>query len=136
MTNRLKNKFAKMGFWPKAFLLNAYFAGMAFFFMAWIFGQGFVEVGILMGIFSRLIIEPLVYDFKKTRFAMARCVLFSVGICYLIAMARFAINTHMFYFDFEPYSFGLIYAIFHVPVSVALKQLWKISRRNKGVEES
>lgn len=135
MTNRLKNMFSKIGFLPKAFLLNAYFAGMAFFVMAWGFGQGFVEVGILMGVFSRFIIEPVHFDYEKTRFAMARCILFSVGICYLIAMARFTVNTHMFYFDFEPFSFGLIYALFHVPASVALRRIWKTIRRNKNAEK-
>lgn len=132
MTSRLKNLFQKMGFWPKAFLLNAYFAGMAFFVAAWVLGQGFVEVGILMGLFSRLVVEPVTYDEERTRFAMARCILFSVGVCYLVALARFAVSERLFHFDFEPVSFGLAYAAFHVPASEALRRVWKFFAKDGG----
>ena len=120
-----------MDTWAKSFLLHAYFAGMSFFIMAWIFGQGFVGIGIMTGVFSGLIVEPLLQRSEKigpeqiakifSRFKIVRCILFSVLICYLIAVSRFRLVPA---FDFEPFSFGLIYALAHVPIFALISKIW------------
>lgn len=141
MIERLKNAFTNMDGWAKSLLLHAYFAGMAFFIMAWIFGQGFVGIGILTGVFSGIIVEPLMNTTDKSgqqkqagtffrRFRLARCVLFSVLICYLIALGRFALAVNVFDFEFEPFSFGLAYGLVHVLIFSAIRKIWGLFRRN------
>ena len=142
---RLKDAFINMDGWAKSLLLHAYFAGMAFFIMAWIFGQGFVGIGILTGVFSGIIIEPLLSISDKSgqqkrtgillRFRLARCVLFSVFICYLIALGRFALATNVFDFEFEPFSFGLVYGLIHVLIFSAIKKIWGLLRKNSHNEQ-
>jgi len=141
MIDRIKESFANMNLQVKAFLLYAYFAGMAFFIMAWLFGQGFFGIGVAIGFFSALIIEPLLETSEKGikareittifRFRFARCLLFSIGICYLIAWIRFVISYNLFNFYFEPFSFGFIYAVLHMLIITILRRLWRLVRRKE-----
>jgi len=139
MIERAKKAFVNMDGWAKAYLLYAYFAGLAFFIMAWMFGQGFFGVGILVGVFSALIIEPALETINKGnrareikdifRFKLARCVMFSLFISYLLALIRYTIASSMIHFYFEPISFGLAYAFLHVLIISILRKVWHRIRR-------
>ena len=104
----------------KRFGLYAYFAGMAFFLVAWFLELGIVEMGIVMGLFSALIIEPIVETAEQAnqareiktifRFKFAINILLSVFITYVIVLLRYLIVTHVLMFDLEPISFGLLFA--------------------------
>ena len=142
MLERLKDSFSNMDSWAKSLLLHSYFAGMAFFIMAWMFGQGFIGIGALIGVFSGVIIEPLLgnthqptetqqkRNFTFSGFKLARCILFSVFICYLIAIARFALAANVFEFEFEPFSFGLVYGFVHLLLFSIIRKIWNLFRKN------
>jgi len=141
MIRRFVNAFNNMGRGIKTFALYAYFAAMSFFLMAWIFGLGFIEIGALIGFLGVLLAEPLIDASgkgKKTRdiktifsFNFVRGVLLSIGICLIIALLRFAIQINLFTFNFEPISFGIVYAAFHAPLDFALRKFWQIARKGK-----
>ena len=117
--DRIKQAWGSMNGDVKRFIAYSYFAGMAFFFVAWIAGAGFVELGIALGFASALVIEPLIEtddlgnkarDVKTIfRFRFAGAIIMAVALCYLISFAQFQIGLRFWAFEFEPIPFGLDY---------------------------
>ena len=119
-------------------LIHSYFAGMVFFIMAWVLGTGFVEVGIAIGIFAALIVEPILETLEKGnrardirtifRFKLASGIVIAVAICYLMTVLRHLVSVYFFNFYFEPISFGLVYGIMYTVISKLLSKVKSIIR--------
>ena len=127
MKERIARAWGNMSGWAKRLLLYSYFAGMVFFFVAWVLGQGFVEVGIVLGLVGALILEPLLEtqemgnrarDIRTIfRFKFAISIIHAVFICYLLALFRFFMEQNFFAFSYEPFSFGLLFGVFHTVIT-------------------
>jgi len=133
--NKLIDKFKESPEGVKAFLLYAYFAGMAFFIVAWFLELGIVEMGVVMGLFSALLIEPILETSEKAnkareiktifRFKFAINILLSVAVTYVLVLVRYWVVSYWFMFDFEPVSFGLLFA------SVRQGSVWLFNKLRK-----
>ena len=119
MTTRFKEYWSSMRSWVRCWITHAYFAGMIFFFFAWVVGIGVIEIGIILGLLAALVIEPILETMNQGnrardiavifKFRLAGSVLLAVGICVLLSYMRNIFGAVFFEFDYEPISFGILY---------------------------
>jgi len=131
MWKRLRESFNHLNRGKKSFILYFYFSAMAFFMIVWVFGFDILELGIVIGLFSAIVIEPLLETSEKGnkakefifKFIFARKVIFSVTICFFLVILRYLINQVFSGYEFEPISFGLLFAGTHTVLSYCIKFL-------------
>ena len=107
---------------------------MAFFIVVWMLGFDLFELGIVIGLLSAIIIEPLLQTVEKGnkakdsvfRFIFARKVIFSTVICFSLIAIRHFINQVFSGFDFEPISFGVLFASVHTIYSYCINFLLRL----------
>jgi len=134
MWNKLKDSFNRSSYGARAFILYFYFSAMAFFMVVWMFGFDLFELGVVIGLLSAIVIEPLLQTSEKGnkakefafKFIFARKVIFSLIICFSLIAIRHLINQVFGGFDFEPISFGLLFAGVHALFSYFMNFLFRL----------
>ena len=136
MWERLRESFNNLNRGKKSFILYFYFSAMAFFMIVWVFNFDIIELSIVIGLLSAIVIEPLLETSEKGnkakdflfKFLFARKVIFSVVICFFCVLLRFLINQVFSGYEFEPISFGILFAGTHALFSYCIKFLFGLRR--------